>query len=160
MAISNSSTIYHKRHLIIIWGKKLQTLLMWLEKWLLIPALINNTLLTTMIDETSSCNNDTSLFISIVYYIMNCSSVMHLAHRSVQIYLDDGEIFWKILTHTCNGKFSILVYDFSHTSVWKPASVWKIPSANEKSLYVCGIFKSLEEKPYFRMGYLRLFFTV
>ena len=36
----------------------------------------------------------------------------------------------------------------------------KFPSANEKSLYMHGTFKSLEEKPYFRMEYLRLFFTV
>ena len=36
----------------------------------------------------------------------------------------------------------------------------KFPSTNEKSLYVYRKFKSMEEKPYFRMGYLRLFFTV
>ena len=36
----------------------------------------------------------------------------------------------------------------------------KFPSANEKSLYVYGTFKSMEEKPYFRMEYLLLLFTV
>ena len=34
----------------------------------------------------------------------------------------------------------------------------KFPCANEKSLYVNDTFKSMEEKPYFRIGYLRLFF--
>ena len=33
-------------------------------------------------------------------------------------------------------------------------------NTNKKSLYVNGTFKSMEEKPYFGMGYLRLFFTV
>ena len=30
----------------------------------------------------------------------------------------------------------------------------KFPRANEKSLHVNGTFKNMEEKPYFRMGYL------
>ena len=37
---------------------------------------------------------------------------------------------------------------------------FKFPSTNEKSLYVYRTFKSMEEKPYFRMEYLRLFFTL
>ena len=47
----------------------------------------------------------------------------------------------------------ILVYDFSHTSVWKHASVWRI-SKRKRNIYVYGAFKSMEEKSYFRMRYL------
>ena len=56
-----------------------------------------------------------------------------------------------------NGKFSMLLYDFFHTN----AIVWKISNRKRKiSIYVYGTFKSMEEKPYLRMRYLRLFFTV
>ena len=33
-------------------------------------------------------------------------------------------------------------------------------NANEKSQYGYGTLKRMEEKPFFRMGYLRLFFTI
>ena len=76
-------------------------------------------------------------------------------------------LYWKLLTHECNEKFSILVYDIFYTCVWFfpylrlifPIPAYgKFPSTNEKSLYVYGTFKSEEEKPYFRTEYLRLFF--
>ena len=49
--------------------------------------------------------------------------------------------------------FPILAY--GNTRVYE-----KFSSANEKSLYVYGTCKGMEEKPYSRMRYLRIFFTV
>ena len=84
-------------------------------------------------------------------------------------------LYWKLLTHICNGKFSILLYDIFHTCLWffpflciifpilaygNTRVYGKFPSTNDKSPNVYGAFKSMEEKPYFRRGYLRLFFTV
>ena len=57
-------------------------------------------------------------------------------------------------------KFSIFVYDFSQTNVRYTRVYGQFSSAIEKCLYVYGTFKSMKEKPYFSMEYLRLFFTL
>ena len=55
---------------------------------------------------------------------------------------------------------SILVYDF-HIPAYGNTRVYAtFPSVKEKFLYVYGTFKSMEEKPYFCMRYLRLVFRL
>ena len=64
---------------------------------------------------------------------------------------------WKIF-HTCLWYFPYLCMIFPTPAYGNTRVYGNFQRENEKSLYEYRTFKSMEEKPYFRMRYLRLFF--
>ena len=56
--------------------------------------------------------------------------------------------------------FPYMCISFPIPAYGNPQVYGKFPSANKKSLYLYGTFKSTKESSYFHMGYLRLFFKL
>ena len=82
------------------------------------------------------------LFNTIIHYF--CEETDTLTKNLRKFSILNG----KLLTYTCNEKFSILLYDIFYTCVWFYlniyASVRKVSKRKKKSLYVYGSFKGME----------------
>ena len=87
-------------------------------------------------------------------------SISFIANRlEINLWFNPKPI-WKIF-HTYVYFPYLCIWFFPYQCICGNTRMYgQFPSSNEKFLYVYGTFKSMEEKPFFHMGYLRLFFTL
>ena len=69
-------------------------------------------------------------------------------------------LYWKLLTHTCNGKFSILVYDFFTYQRMETRECMENFQAQTKNLFMGMVHLNVRKKAILSYGIFAIIFYV